>query len=158
MAGPSPAMTETTTPPRVPGYGERYRAVVIHSLADARMVLAVGQPVTLLSAAGAALYAGSGWWRALVERARFEFPNSPFDDILDCADASGLALGALRIGQRCIVLNSAAPGWTSVAAIAGSIGGEVLIHRPEAIDMSSRAPARRLHDWLAPRDSGHAVS
>ena len=135
-----------------------YPAVVIHGLVDARTVLAVGRPVTLLSATGAALYAGSGWWRALVERARSEYPGFPIDDILDCADASGLALGAFRIGLRRIVLGKEAPGWTSVAAIAASLGGEVLTHRPKAIDMSDRDTARRLHDWLAPRDSGHAVS
>ena len=89
-----------------------YPAVVVHGLADARTVLAVGAPVTLLSAAGAALYAGCGWWRALIARARAEHPDIPIDDILDCADAPGLALGALRIGQRRIVLDPAAPGWS----------------------------------------------
>ena len=89
-----------------------YPAVVMHGLADARTVLAVGAPVTLLSGAGAALYAGCGWWRALIARARTEHPDIPIDDILDCADAPGLALGALRIGQRRIVLDPAAPGWS----------------------------------------------
>src|SRR5689334_18677107 len=46
-----------------------YPAVVIHGLADARTVLAAGSPVTFLSAPGAALFAGCGWWRALIERA-----------------------------------------------------------------------------------------
>ena len=71
---------------------------------DARAVLAIGRSVTLLSAPGAALFAGCGWWRAVIERARGEFPGVPIDDILDCADAPGLALGALRIGQRRLVL------------------------------------------------------
>ena len=79
---------------------KQYPAVVIHSLADARTVLALGRPVTLLSATGAALFAGCGWWRALIDRARTEYGDASIDDILDCADASGLALGALRIGQR----------------------------------------------------------
>ena len=122
-------------------------AVVVHGLTDARTVLAVGRPVTLLSAAGAALYAGSGWWRALIERARAEHPDIPIDDILDCADASGLALGALRIGQRRIVLSPTAPGWQSVAAIAASLGGEVLTARPPCTRYGRprrRSPATRL--------------
>ena len=53
-----------------------------------------GVPVTLLSAPGAALFAGCGWWRALVEQARAEFADVAIDDILDCADASGLAAGS----------------------------------------------------------------
>lgn len=132
------------------------RSVVIHSLADARAVLALACPVALLSAPAAALFAGSFWWRTLIESAHGEFPAVPFTDILDCADASGLALGALRIGQRAIVLAATAPGWDAVAAIAASLGGEVLTHRPEALDMSEPGAARRLPGWLG--DSGHVVS
>ena len=141
---------------------DRYPAVVIHGLAHARAVLAVGRPVTLLSAHGAALYAGCGWWRAVIERARGEHPGVPLDDILDCADAPGLALGALRIGQRLIVLSAEAPGFAAVTAIAASLGSEVLTMRPPALDMADRTAARRLHDWLqvrtTPGDSGDAVS
>jgi hypothetical protein len=125
-------------------------------------VLVVGRPVTLLSAPGAALFAGCGWWRAVIERARSEHAGAPMDDILDCADASGLALGALRIGQRLIVLDPTAPGWHAVADIAASLGGEVLTLRPPALDMAERNAARRLHNWLqvrtTPGDSGDAVS
>jgi hypothetical protein len=125
------------------------------------MALAAGRPVTLLSAPGAALYAGCGWWRAVIERARSDFPAVPFDDILDCADAPGLALGALRIGQCLLVLSPTAPGWQSVAAIAASLGGKVLTSRPPALDMADRNAARRLHDWLqirtTPGDSGDAL-
>ena len=141
---------------------KQYPAIVIHSLADARKVLAFRQPVTLLSSRGAALFAGSGWWSALVRRAREEYPEVPIDDILDCADASGLALGALRIGQRTIVLDPAAFGWSSVAAIAASLGGEVLGARPPALDMSCGDEARRLREWLQvrtpPGDSDTGVS
>lgn len=138
-----------------------YPAVVVHGLADARAVLAIGTPVTLLSAEGAALYAGSGWWRSLIGRAIAEHPNTPCENILDCADASGLALGALRIGQRCIILHPSAPGWAQVAATARSLHCVVLTERPAALDMAQRGAARRLHDWLqaptAPGDSGGAV-
>jgi hypothetical protein len=71
-------------------------------------------------------------------------------------------VGALRIGQRAIVLEPAAPGWESVVAIATSLGAEVLDHRPDAIDLSKSAEAGRLHDWLrvpaTPGDSDEAVS
>ena len=140
----------------------QYPAVVIHGLADARAALAIGRPVTLLSAPGAALFAGCGWWRAVVQRACSEHAAVPVEDILDCADASGLALGALRIGQRLIVLSPHAPGFPSVTAIAASLGGEVLTSRPPALDMADRTTARRLHDWLqfrtTPGDSGDALS
>jgi hypothetical protein len=123
------------------------------------VALAVGQPVTLLSSAGAALFAGCGWWRAVVEQARSERAGYsvdvpmgvPMDDILDCADAPGLALGALRIGQHRIVLSPTSPGWQSVATIAASLGGEVLTSRPPALDMADRGAARHLDDWLRAR-------
>lgn len=141
---------------------DRYPAVVIHRLADARAALAAGCPVTLLSAPGAALYAGSLWWRALIERTRTDHAGVPMEDILDCADASGLALGALRIGQRLLVLDPRAPGWHAVAAIAASEGGALLAARPPALDLAQRGAARRLHDWLRLRacqgDSSGAVS
>ncbi len=140
----------------------QYPAVVIHGLADARAALAFGVSVTLLSAPGAALFGGCAWWRALVGLVRAESADVTIDDILDCSDASGLAVGALRIGQRAIVLDPAAPGWNSVVAIANSLGAEVLAHRPEAIDMSRPAEVRRLHDWLrgpaTPGDSDGTVS
>jgi hypothetical protein len=142
--------------------GNRYPSVVVHGLADARMTLSIGRPVTLLSAAGAVAYAGSAWWRALIDRATAEYPNVPCDNILDCADASGLALGALRIGQRRIILCAAAPGWAEVAATAATLGCEVLTDRPAALDMAQRGAARRLHSWLHPRtalgDSDNGLS
>jgi hypothetical protein len=131
--------------------GNLYPAVVIHGLADARTALSVGRPITLLSAVGAVMYAGSAWWRALTDQAAAEYPAVPCDNILDCADASGLALGALRIGQQRIILSMAAPGWTEVAAIAANLGCEVLIDRPPALDMAQRGAVRRLHKWLHPR-------
>jgi hypothetical protein len=140
----------------------RHPAVIIHGLAHARAVLAIGRPVTLLSAPGTGLFAGAGWWRAVIERVRNEHPGIPIDDVLDCADASGLAVAALRIGQRSIVLSPGAPGWEAVAAIAASLGGEVLTSPPSALDMADRRAARRLVDWLQMRktfgDRGASVS
>jgi hypothetical protein len=141
---------------------KQYPAVVIHSLADGRKALAFGQPVTLLSPRGAALFAGTLWWRALLKRLREEHPHILMDEILDCADASGLALGALRIGQRNIVLDPTAPGRASVTAIAVSLGGEVIAVPPPAQDMSDPGDVRRLWAWLqvpaAPGDSDKGVS
>jgi hypothetical protein len=133
-------------------------AVVVHSLADARLALAQGQPVTLLSGAGAALYAGCGWWRALTEAARAEFPLVPTADLLDCADASGQALAALRIGLRHLILAPAASGRVRAAAIVAGLGGVLLAQRPAALDLADPANRRRLHEWVrarsGPDDSG----
>ncbi|HEY1931020.1 MAG TPA: hypothetical protein VGG99_03330 [Acetobacteraceae bacterium] len=125
-----------------------FPAVIVRGLEDARLALSEGRPVTLLSAPGAALYAGCGWWRALVRQARAEFPDVAVADVLDCADGSGHALAALRIGQSWLVLARAAPGWGEVAAVAAAQGGGVLDTAPQALDLATRGAARRLHDWL----------
>ena len=115
---------------------------------DALAILAFGQPVTLLSARGAALYAGSAWWRGLMESACRRHPEVSVIDVLDCADAAGLALGALRIGQRHIVLQPSAPGWAAVVAVATSLGAEVRSTRPPALDMARPDASRLLPGWL----------
>jgi len=128
--------------------GDFAPAVVVHGLADARLALSAGLPVTLLSAPGAALYAGCGWWQALVAQARAARPDVAVADILDCGEASGQALAALRIGQRFLVLRRSAPGRDAVAAIAAGRGGAVLPAAPPALDLATRGAGRRLHDWL----------
>jgi len=140
---------------------DQYPAVVVHSLADARLALAHGQPVTLLSGEAAALYAGCGWWRALTAAARAEFPLVPTADFLDCADASGQALAALRIGLRHLILSPDAPGRSRVAAIVADLGGVLLAERPPALDLAEPASRRRLGEWVrvrsGPDDSGAAL-
>jgi hypothetical protein len=125
-----------------------HRAVIAHGLADARAALAVGAPVTLLSAPGAGLFAGCLWWRELVSAARLEYPNTDATDVLDCADASGMAMGALRSGVCRLVLWPDAPGWQAIATIAKREGGFVLPRAPEALDMAGRNATRKLRDWL----------
>jgi hypothetical protein len=124
---------------------EFYPAVIVHGLGDALAALAgaeaKGAEVTLLSAPGAALYAGCGWWRALVEAARAEYPNVPRIDILDCADGTGQAMAAIRIGLTRLVLWPTAPGREAVVAIANSLGGFVLAEAP-----TSNAPFNA--EWL----------
>ena len=107
-----------------------YPAAVVHGLADARRVMARGRPVTLLSAPGAGVYAGCLWWRALVGRVGREFPDVPMADVLDCADGTGAALAALRIGLPRLVLAAEAPSRLRLELIARRQGGELLCFRP----------------------------
>jgi hypothetical protein len=125
-------------------------AVIVNGLEDAVAVLraARGAPVTLLSAPGAALFGGCQWWRAVVRQAREAVPGDAAADVLDCADASGLAVSALRLGQSAIVVHADAPGYASVVAIAATCGATVLAVAPAALDLGRRGAARRLEAWL----------
>jgi hypothetical protein len=134
---------------------ELYPAVIVHGLKDATAALAraaaEGAPVTLLSAPGAAFHAGCGWWRAMAGAARARYPNVPCIDILDCADGTGQALAALRIGVVRLVLWPDAPGRDAVVAIAESIGGFVLpVAPPENPPVSFSRANRHAVSLAAP--------
>ncbi len=118
-------------------------AVIIHGLDDARAALAPGRPVTLLSAPGAAIYAGAGWWRALIQAAS---PAHP--DILDCGTAAGRALEALRAGQKTLILRAPAPILAEVTALARTHGATVLSHAPPSLDLAAPGARRQLAGWL----------
>ncbi len=129
------------------------RAVVVHGFGHARAALAPGRPVTLLSGTGAAVYGGIGWWLALVAAARAAHPGTPAHDILDCADAPGAAMAALRRGQAALVLDPACPAFAAVSGAAAACGARVLDRRPAALDLADPAASRRLEAWLATDDS-----
>ena len=118
-------------------------AIVVHGLPDLRLATAPGLPVTLLSGPGAAIYAGCGWWRALMALGAGGNP-----DILDCADAPGRAMEALRAGCYLLVLDPAVPAWPLVASRAAAVGATLLADRPPALDLAARGAARRLQAWL----------
>ena len=131
-------------------------AVTIHSLDEGDRVLRCRRPVTILSAPGAALYAGAGWWRAVVAELTAGHPQAPFIEVLDCADAPGRAAEALRAGQRRILFRpESAALFASVSAMAEAYGAEIWTERPPSLDMATRGAERQLAVWLAgPRTSG----
>lgn len=145
----------TPTDPATPAASSTsnlYRAVIVRDLAEAHQALALGLPVTLLSQRGAALFAGCQFWRALVRQVCAAHPNTPVQDVLDCADASGYAVAAMRIGQQIIVLDPDAPGRDAVVAIARERSFLVLDQRPPALDLMDRSAARRVEWWLGGHD------
>lgn len=125
------------------------RAVVTHNSEDARHALALSLPVTLVSAPGAALFSGAGWWIALMAQARAEHGGRVFDDLLDCGDAAGRAAEALRAGQRLLVLRPAQPTvFERVRLIAEACGAVILPAMPEALDLARPGARRHLAEWL----------
>jgi len=112
------------------------QAVVVHGLDDAAAALQPGLAVQLVSAPGAALYAGAGWWRAVVGGARRLYPGTDCDDLLDCADAPGRAMAALRAGCMAVVLDARCPGFAAVQAAAATLGAKVIGTRPVALELA----------------------
>jgi hypothetical protein len=122
-------------------------AVTIHGLDHALTALRPGMPVVLVSAPGAGLYGGCGWWGGLIGAARAAFPGD-WRDLLDCADAPGQAMAALRAGCRGIVLDGECPAFSAVSGAAGLLGAFVLPHRPACLDLAEPGGTARLSDWL----------
>ncbi len=121
-------------------------AITIHGLDDANTALRPGRPVLLLSAPGAAFFAGCGWWRAVIAKAAIATRTAPLD-ALDCADAPGRALEALAIGCRIIVLEPC-PAWPSVADRAARAGATLLQARPKSLDLATQGAHRHVAAWL----------
>jgi hypothetical protein len=117
-------------------------AIIAHGLADIKTALAPGKAVTLLSAPGAALYSGVGWWAALLAAAGVTGPA-----FLDCADAPGRAWEGLVLGLPGIILRPC-PAWDQVAEYAAARGATLLDTAPPALDLAAPCASRQLNDWL----------
>jgi hypothetical protein len=118
-------------------------AIIVHGLRDIRLGLAPALPVTLLSAPGAASYAGVGWWAALLTAADFRGPA-----FLDCADAPGRAWEGLKLGLPGIVL-APCPAWPQIAEYAAACAAVLLAAAPAALDLAVPGAARQVEPWLA---------
>ncbi len=134
-----------------------HHTLVVHGLDHVRAALRPGRPVILLSAPGAAGFAGCLWWRGLIELGRTEFPGAVLDDVLDCADSPGHCMAALRAGQLRLVLHPACPAFGAVTAAAATRGATVLPARPPALDLAAPGAGRKLADWLQRDSAGPLV-
>ena len=89
--------------------------------------------ITLLSAPAAGIYAGPGWWKAVIEAARGAVPTARFVAILDCRGDAGAAQGAIRAGVEAIVFTGRADAAERLRAIAAATGSRLLTRRPDPI-------------------------
>ncbi|TCZ63694.1 hypothetical protein [Roseicella aquatilis] len=130
--------------------------MTVHDAAGATLALrlAGGRGVLLLSAPGAAGSLGPAWFLAILGAARRAAPGVPHRAVLDCADAPGQALAALRTGLHDLVLDPACPAFAQVAAAAALVGARLRPARPDSLDLGpldlTRDGARaRLAAWLS---------
>jgi hypothetical protein len=128
-------------------------AIRVHSLDEARIALGVARelrrPVILVSAPGAAGHGGPGWWHALVEAARREYPDVAMTAILDCDDSAGDALASLRAGLGRIAFRGRPDVAAKLADIAAQCGATLVETPPDGLDLRGlrdRAAACRV--WL----------
>lgn len=113
-------------------------ALVVHGVDDVSAAVAAARaldaPLTLISAPGAAAYAGAPWFLALLDQARSMAPDLAVAGILDCAEDPGHAMAALRAGAAVIVFTGEAAVAEKLSALAAESGSAVLRQRPESYD------------------------
>ncbi len=116
--------------------------IIIHSLAHAFAALSAaaqaGRPITLASAPDAGIYAGPGWFGALVAAARDAVPAAQCAALLDCGDDAGAAQAAMRAGIEGVVFTGDAEIAKRLADIAAQAGMRLVTARPvPALDLGS---------------------
>ena len=109
---------------------------VVQAIEEARAALrtarAAGMPVILVSPPGGAAYLGVGFFAALIEAARAEFPEVAVEAVMDCGEDPGWALSALRMGFKTVVLRGNPKARARVVAIARAMGARLLARAPRA--------------------------
>ena len=137
------------------GLKQNHRAITVISLVQTEAALAaaaaLGVCVTIISAPNAAEAAGPGWFEAVIATARKRYPNVAVTAILDCGDAPGHALAAIRHGVKAIRYDGPAPD--QINDIAAQAGALVFRQRPEALDLYAMEVAGLdlsvgCRDWL----------
>lgn len=112
------------------------RVVIFHSLEHARAALAAAGearvPLVLRTAPGAAAYAGVGYLKAIVARARAEASDVAVRAEIDCGEDPGLALAALRAGWTALRLSGRADVRRKIAEIAKAQGARLVSDEPGA--------------------------
>ena len=134
------------------------RAIIIHELAHVRAALAAaaeqGVPVELWSAPGAGIYAGVGWFDAVLRRAAQEAPAACFIGVLDCDDRADLAQSAFRQGLRHVCFRGRKAVADRLADIASRTGATLHRRRPPALDLLyAEDPVAACRRWVDARQA-----
>jgi hypothetical protein len=133
--------------------------IIVHSLEHARAALAAAAElrvaVTLDSAPAAAGYGGPAWFGEIVAAVAAEFPAVAVTATLDCGEAPGDVMAAVRWasapGRPKLMLRFTGDDETAarLADIAGQAGLTLCRDRPAGLDLrAARDPVAACRTWL----------
>jgi fructose/tagatose bisphosphate aldolase len=128
--------------------------VIVYDVEQAKAALAaaaaLGVPVTLRSAPGAASYLGPSVFRAVVDTARRCVAHADVVAVMDCGGDAGRALSALRHGIERVRVDLPPATVTRLAEIAASYGAAIDDDVHAALDLlNCDDPAATCQKWLA---------
>jgi hypothetical protein len=126
---------------------------VVHSMSQAKAAVSAAAArnlaLTLLSAPGAAAFAGAGWFAAVIRKARESRPDMDIAAILDCGPRADLVQAAFREKLTQVVFTGDARQVRPLRDIARQWQAEILRRRPKACDLRHAAdPAALCNAWL----------
>ena len=128
--------------------------VVVHDLAQACAALAAaaeaGVTVTLRSAPGAAGSLGAPLFLAMIAAARSAVPAAPAPAVVvDCGDAAGHAMAALRAGAPAVRVRLTEPAHSRVAQLAARYGATMDTAVGPVLDLCDRRDSlAACREWL----------
>jgi hypothetical protein len=129
-------------------------AIVVHTLDQARAAIGAAAEgsgtVALLSARGAAGALGPLAFKAMIAEAHASHPDVVVTAVLDCSDAAGHALAALRAGVRCIRVEAAVDVRERLRDIARQNGADLYDNDAPVLDLLDLPdPGKACRDWLS---------
>lgn len=132
----------------------RWARVVIHSVDHAKTALSVAEEqecaICLVSAPGAAAYAGAGWFKSVIQEAGDAYPSVPLEAVLDCGDCPGYALGALRIGLKRVSFHGSREVTEQLRMITQGCHARLEEALEPVLDLSEQAdPVQACRVWLS---------
>ncbi len=132
------------------------RIIIVHGIAHARAAAAAAATldvaVRIRSAPGAAAYGGAGWFLEIIEIVRAEYPNARIEASLDCADAPGYAMAALRRGAEMIRFRGTRAAGEKITQLVDAHGAVLDKSREAPLDLSGIGdPEAACHGWLGRR-------
>ncbi len=128
--------------------------VIVHDITHARAALAaaaaLGVPIRLRSAPGAASYLGPSVFHALIDEARKTAPEADAVAVMDCGGDVGRALSALRHGLDRVRVDLPRGTVLRLADIANCHGAAIDDDDDEPLDLLNCSdPAATCQKWLA---------
>jgi delta 1-pyrroline-5-carboxylate dehydrogenase len=112
------------------------RIIIVYTLAHAigalKAAARAARPAILLSAPDAGIYAGPGWFGAIIEAAREAVPGARFSALLDCGDRPGAALAAIRAHIEGVIFTGRTDVGHRLADLAAQHGVRLVTDRPAA--------------------------
>ena len=132
--------------------------ITVHSLDHARAALDAAARaevvVTLLSAPGAAAYAGPGWFLQLLHQLSHTERAALAQAYLDCGPRPGDVLAAFRAGVPGVIFTGRGDVADKLRALAEAHGAALRTDRPESLDLlDARDPEAAVAAYLGGADA-----